>query len=137
MYKPRIMTRFLIVAAGGAIGSAARYGVGVWAQRLFPGAAWPWGTLTVNVVGGLIMGLVAGWLALRGGAQAESIRLFAAVGVLGGFTTFSAFSLETAQLIERRQFALASGYVAASVVLSIAALFIGLMVARRAFGAAL
>ena len=131
------MTRILLVAAGGALGSAARYGVGVWAQRLFPGAAWPWGTLAVNVVGGLVMGLLAGWLAFRGGAASETIRLFAAVGVLGGFTTFSAFSLETALLIERRQFAMASGYVAASVALSIAALFIGLWVARRAFGAAL
>ena len=131
------MTRFLIVAAGGALGAVARYGVGVWAQRMFPTSQWPWATLTVNVVGGLLMGLLAGWLAFRGGAQSESLRLFAAVGVLGGFTTFSAFSLEAALMIERRQLAMAGGYVAASVVLSIAALFIGLMVARRAFGAAL
>ena len=131
------MTRFLIVAAGGALGAVARYGVGVWAQRLFPTAQWPCATLTVNVVGGLLMGLLAGWLAFRGGAHSESLRLFAAVGVLGGFTTFSAFSLEAALMIERRQLAMAGGYVAASVVLSIAALFIGLMVARRAFGAAL
>jgi CrcB protein len=131
------MTRFLIVAAGGALGAMARYGVGVWAVRLFPAAAWPWGTLTVNVVGGLMMGLLAGWLAFRSGAHGESIRLFAAVGVLGGFTTFSAFSLETALMIERRQLAMAGGYVAASVALSVIALFIGLMVARRAFGAAL
>ena len=131
------MTRLLIVAAGGALGAAARYGVGVWTQRLFSAAQWPWATLTVNVVGGLLMGLLAGWLAFRGGAHGESLRLFAAVGVLGGFTTFSAFSLEAALMIERRQLAMAGGYVAASVVLSIAALFIGLMVARRAFGAAL
>ena len=131
------MTRLLIVAAGGALGAVARYGVGVWAQRLLPTAQWPWATLTVNVVGGLLMGLLAGWLAFRGGAYSESLRLFAAVGVLGGFTTFSAFSLEAALMIERRQLAMAGGYVAASVVLSIAALFIGLMVARRAFGAAL
>ena len=115
----------------------ARYGVGVLAARMGAGAVWPWGTLGVNVIGGLLMGLLTGWLAFRGGAQAESIRLFAAVGVLGGFTTFSAFSLETALMIERRQFALAGGYVAASVVLSVLALFIGLMVARRAFGATL
>ena len=131
------MTRLLIVAAGGALGAVARYGIGLGAVRLFPAAQWPWGTLAVNVVGGLLMGLLAGWLAFRGGAHAESLRLFAAVGVLGGFTTFSAFSLETALMIERRQLAMAGGYVAASVILSIAALFIGLMVARRAFGAAL
>ena len=131
------MTRLLIVAAGGALGAMARYGVGAFAVRLFPAAQWPWGTLAVNVLGGLLMGLLTGWLAFRGGLNSESIRLFAAVGVLGGFTTFSAFSLETALMIERRQFAMAGGYVALSVVLSIAALFIGLTVARRAFGAAL
>jgi len=131
------MTRLLIIAAGGALGAVARYGVGVWAVRLFPAAQWPWGTLAVNVLGGLLMGLLAGWLAFRGGLHSESIRLFAAVGVLGGFTTFSAFSLETALMIERRQFAMAGGYAAASVVLATAALFFGLMVARRAFGAAL
>lgn len=131
------MTRLLIVAAGGALGAVARYGVGAWTLRLFPTAQWPWATLAVNVVGGLLMGLLAGWLAFRGGVNSESLRLFAAVGVLGGFTTFSAFSLEAALMIERRQLAMAGGYVAASVVLSIVALFIGLMVARRAFGAAL
>lgn len=127
------MTRLLLVAAGGALGAVARYGAG----RILPMGGWPYATLTVNVVGGLLMGLLAGWLAFRGGAHSESLRLFAAVGVLGGFTTFSAFSLEAALMIERRQLAMAGGYVAASVVLSIAALFIGLMVARRAFGAAL
>ncbi len=115
----------------------ARYGVGALSMRLVPTAQWPWGTLGVNVGGGLLMGLLAGWLAFRGGAHGETIRLFAAVGLLGGFTTFSAFSLETALMIERRQFAMAGGYAAASVVLSVAALFVGLMVARRAFGAAL
>lgn len=128
------MTRFLIVAAGGALGAVARYGLG----RMLPvTGGWPWPTLAANVAGGLLMGLLAGWLAFRGGAQGETIRLFAAVGVLGGFTTFSAFSLETVLMIERRQFAMAGSYVAASVVVSIAALFLGLMLARRAFGAAL
>lgn len=131
------MIRFLIVAAGGALGAMARYGVGIATQRLVPVTTWPWATLTVNVVGGLAMGLLVGWLALKAGAGQESVRLFAAVGLLGGFTTFSAFSLETVLMIERRQFAMAGGYVALSVVLSITALFIGLMVARRAFGAAL
>lgn len=127
------MTRFLLVAAGGALGAVARYGAG----RFLPMGGWPWATLAVNVVGGLLMGLLTGWLAFRGGAGQESIRLFAAVGVLGGFTTFSAFSLETAQMIERGRLAPAAAYVALSVVLSVAALFAGLMIARRAFGAAL
>lgn len=115
----------------------ARYGVGLAAARLAPGAAWPWATLTVNVVGGLLMGLLVGWMAERAGAGQENIRVLAGVGVLGGFTTFSAFSLETALMIERRQFGMAAGYVAVSVVVAIAALMVGLMVARRAFGAAL
>lgn len=126
------MTRLLLVAAGGALGASARYGAGVLAQRLAPGAAWPWATFVVNVLGGLLMGLLVGWLGQRG-QGGDPLRLFAAVGVLGGFTTFSAFSLETALMIERREAALALGYVAASVLVSIAALFLGLMIARRAF----
>ncbi|CAN5352629.1 fluoride efflux transporter CrcB [soil metagenome] len=112
----------------------ARYGVGLAAVRLAPGAAWPWATLTVNVVGGLLMGLLVGWISQRGGFGQENIRVFAAVGILGGFTTFSAFSLETALMIERRQFGMAAGYVAVSVVVALAALMVGLMVARRALG---
>lgn len=131
------MMRFLLVGLGGAIGSMARYGVGLAAVRLAPGAHWPWATLTVNVVGGLLMGLLVGWMAERAGAGQENIRVLGAVGVLGGFTTFSAFSLETALMIERRQYGMAAGYVAVSVVVAIVALMVGLMVARRAFGAAL
>ncbi|CAN5337250.1 hypothetical protein BH10PSE2_BH10PSE2_18510 [soil metagenome] len=125
----------------------ARYGVGLLAGYLAAGplvspgqgwgAAWPWATLSVNVVGGLVMGLVVGWLAMKGGAQQESVRLFAAVGVLGGFTTFSAFSLDTALMIERRQMAMAAAYVAVSVVVAILAVLGGLIIARRAFGAVL
>ncbi len=131
------MTRFLLVGLGGALGSMVRYGVGIAATRLLPGAALPWGTLTVNIVGGLLMGLLTGWLAMRGGLEQDGVRVFAAVGVLGGFTTFSAFSLETALMLERKQFGLATLYVGVSVVVAIAALFAGLMIARRAFGAAL
>ncbi|MEQ7155658.1 fluoride efflux transporter CrcB [Brevundimonas aurifodinae] len=130
------MTRLLIVGLGGALGSMARYGVGLAAARLMPGVAWPWATVSVNVIGGLLMGLLVGWLAQRG-QGGESLRLFVAVGVLGGFTTFSAFSLETVLMIERRQFGLAAAYVGVSVVLAVAALFLGLMIARRAFGAGL
>lgn len=127
------MTRFLLVAAGGAIGSMARYGLGVLAGRMAPNAGWPVGTLAANVIGGLLMGLLVGWLAFRGGAQQEAVRLFAAVGVLGGFTTFSAFSLEAALMIERRELATAFVYAVGSVVISIAALFVGLMIARKLF----
>ncbi|WP_309627448.1 fluoride efflux transporter CrcB [Brevundimonas sp.] len=128
------MTRLLLVALGGALGSMARYGVGLGAARLFPASTWPWGTLTVNVVGGLVMGLLVGWMSLKAGAGHESVRAFTAVGVLGGFTTFSAFSLETALMIERREYGLAGAYVLLSVVLAVAALMAGLMLARRAFG---
>ncbi|WAC58983.1 fluoride efflux transporter CrcB [Brevundimonas sp. SL130] len=131
------MTRFLLVAAGGALGSMARFGLGLLAARLAPNATWPMGTFAANVLGGLAMGLLVGWLAFKGGAQQETIRLFAAVGVLGGFTTFSSYSLEAVMMIARRDYALAAAYVVGSVVLAVVALFIGLMVARRAFGAAL
>ncbi|WP_312783740.1 fluoride efflux transporter CrcB [Brevundimonas sp.] len=127
------MMQFLLVAAGGALGAMARYGLGLTVGRLAPGEAWPWTTLTANITGGLLMGLLAGWLALKAGAGQESIRLFAAVGVLGGFTTFSAFSLEAALMIERRELATAFVYAVGSVVLSIAALFVGLMIARKLF----
>lgn len=116
----------------------ARYGVGLAAGRIMPASGWPWGTLTVNIVGGLAMGLVVGWLSLRGvasGAMQENIRVFAAVGILGGFTTFSAFSLETVLMIERRQYGLAAAYVCLSVALCVIAVFAGLLIARRAFGA--
>ena len=128
------MMQFLLVAVGGALGAMARYGLGLTVGRLAtPGAGWPWGTFTANVTGGLLMGLLAGWLALKSGAGQESVRLFAAVGVLGGFTTFSAFSLEAALMIERRELATAFVYAVSSVVLSIAALFVGLMIARKLF----
>lgn len=126
------MINILLVALGGSFGSVARYLFGVEATRLF-GPSWPYGTLGVNIVGGLLMGLLAGWLALRGGGDQERWRVLIGIGVLGGFTTFSTFSLETALMIERRDYAAAAGYVGLSVVLSVGALFAGLLISRRAF----
>lgn len=124
------MDKVLLVAAGGAAGAVMRYLTGMGALRLF-GPGWPWGTLTVNVVGGFAMGLLAAALALRGGDDQDRWRVLLGVGVLGGFTTFSAFSLEVATMIERREWPQAFGYTTLSVVLSVAALFAGLMLARR------
>lgn len=126
------MNNILLVALGGAVGSSARYLLGTQALRWF-GSGWPYGTFAANVIGGLLMGLLVGVLALRGGADQERLRLLLGVGVLGGFTTFSSFSLETALMIERKAYGVAVGYVSVSVVLSIAALFAGLMLSRRVF----
>ena len=126
------MGNILFVFVGGGLGAVARWQTGVWGARLW-GMAWPWGTLTVNVVGGLLMGLLASWLAHRGGANQNFWRVLLGVGFLGGFTTFSAFSLETALMIERREYSGAGAYALASVLCSVGALFIGLILARKVF----
>ena len=119
----------LLVMLGGALGSLARYQFGRLAGHLF-GTGWPWGTLGVNIVGGLVMGLLAGWLARFSTGGGEQIRLLIGVGLLGGFTTFSAFSLETALMIERSLYGNAALYALLSVSLSVTALFAGLMLMR-------
>jgi len=122
------MLSLAYVMAGGAIGAAARYLTGQAASAL-TGGSFPWGTLTVNIVGGLAMGLLAGSLS-RLGNSSEAIRLFAGVGVLGGFTTFSAFSLEVVSLAERGAVLAAAGYILASVAGAVLAAAAGLMLAR-------
>jgi CrcB protein len=119
---------YLIVFLGAGIGGAGRHGVNVLAARLF-GTAFPAGTLAVNVLGCLVMGLVAGTFAFRGHLPQE-MRLFLATGVLGGFTTFSAFSLDAALLWERGEMGLAALYVGASVVFSLLAVAAGLAASR-------
>ena len=119
---------FLQVALGGAIGASARYGVNIMAARITPSL--PLGTLTVNVLGCLGMGLLAAMLALRGG---QHLAPFLLTGVLGGFTTFSAFALDAAALWEQGRGALALGYVLGSVVLSLLAVLAGLSIGRGAF----
>ena len=115
---------YAIVVLGAGIGGALRHGVNLAAARAF-GLGFPWGTLIVNVLGSLLMGLFAGYFLLRTGIP-QHMRLFLTTGLLGGFTTFSAFSLDAALLIERHQYGLATAYVAGSVLTSVAALFAGL-----------
>lgn len=120
---------YLVVFFGAGLGGALRHGVNVMALRAF-GPGFPVGTLTVNVAGSLLMGILAGWLALRGQASQE-LRLFLATGLLGGFTTFSAYSLDAVLLWERGRSGAALGYAAGSVALSVGALVLGMMLARR------
>ncbi len=115
------------VALGGGIGAAARYGVNIGATR-FLGMAFPYGTLIINILGSLAMGLVIGAFATR--ETDPALKLFLTTGILGGFTTFSAFSLETVMLYERKP-VLAVLYVAASVFLSIGACIVGLKIHAR------
>lgn len=126
------MGNIILVFLGGGLGAVARYQTGVMATRIW-GLAWPWGTFTVNVLGGFLMGFLASWLAHSGVSDQQRWRLFLGVGALGGFTTFSAFSLETALMIERREYSGAGAYALASVLLSVGALFLGLLAARRVF----
>ncbi|MES2119020.1 MAG: fluoride efflux transporter CrcB [Pseudomonadota bacterium] len=121
---------YLIVFLGAGIGGALRHGVNVASSRLF-GLGFPFGTLIVNIAGSFLMGLLAGYFAFRPGVD-QHMRLFLTTGILGGFTTFSAFSLDTMLLIERNRYALAAGYAAGSVAFSVAALFIGLALFRGA-----
>jgi CrcB protein len=119
---------YLIVFLGAGIGGAMRHGVNVAATRLF-GLEFPYGTFVVNVVGSFAMGLLAGYFAYRAGVP-QHVRLFLTTGILGGFTTFSTFSLDAAVLVERHSFGAAAGYMIGSVAAGVAALFFGLAVFR-------
>jgi CrcB protein len=122
------MTNLLLVAAGGAIGASLRHLSGMAAVRLF-GTGFPWGTLFVNVFGSFLMGLFIAWMVKKTGVS-NDVRLFMATGILGGFTTFSAFSLDVANMVERGAMSSAFIYIAASVIISLAAVFIGLWFGR-------
>jgi len=122
------MIQVLLVAFGGAIGSVFRYFVGLLGLRL-AGPAFPWGTLTVNVVGSFVIGVFAEAIARKFGGSTE-LRLLLMTGLVGGFTTFSAFSLDTIGLLERGEAFAAIVYVVASVCLSLATVFAGLVVVR-------
>ncbi|MGD9812408.1 MAG: fluoride efflux transporter CrcB [Sphingobium sp.] len=119
----------LLVMIGGALGALGRYQFGRLAMHV-AGPGWPWGTFGVNIIGGFLMGLLAGWLARFNVGGGEQIRLLVGVGAMGGFTTFSSFSLETMLMIERGQHGAAALYALLSVLLSVAALFAGLALMR-------
>lgn len=125
------MFNVLLVALGGGLGAAARFGVSLAVPSRAD--AFPYATFLINVGGSLLIGLLAGWLAMRGDAG-EAWRLFLGVGVLGGFTTFSAYSLETMRMIERSDWIGASTYAIGSVLAGLAAVAIGMMIAKRVFG---
>ncbi|MFN7055899.1 fluoride efflux transporter CrcB [Hyphomonas sp.] len=126
------MNGFLLVALGGALGASLRHGAGLLAVRHLP-LSWPWATTFVNITGSLLMGLLAGWLATRDAGLSQNTKLFLATGLLGGFTTFSAFSLEMANFLRAGEMARAAAYAGVSVIICVAALFAGLWLARRLF----
>jgi len=122
------MKMVIMAAAGGALGASGRYLVGVMATRLL-GINFPWGTMIVNIVGSFMMGALVAALALRFSVGNE-VRAFLAIGVLGGFTTFSSFALDFVYLLERKQFLVGGVYLGVSVFVSVMALFFGMSLAR-------
>src|SRR3569832_737677 len=124
----RSVFNYLLGFVGGGLGASLRHTVNIACARCI-GVAFPWGTLIINITGSIVMGLIAGYLAFKGEAS-QPWRLFLMTGVLGGYTTFSAFSLDTALLYERGAVGLAAAYVLGSVLLSIAGLFAGLALVR-------
>jgi len=123
------MKSYLLVFVGGGLGASLRHAVNMISARGL-GTAFPWGTFIINISGSLVMGLIAGYLAFKGGAS-QPWRLFLMTGILGGYTTFSAFSLDAALLYERGEIGSALFYVLGSVLLSIAGLFAGLALVRH------
>ena len=120
---------YLLVFVGGGLGASLRHAVNMISARGL-GTAFPWGTFIINISGSLVMGLIAGYLAFKGEAS-QPWRLFLMTGILGGYTTFSAFSLDAVLLYERGEIASALFYVLGSVALSIAGLFAGLALVRH------
>lgn len=124
------MNAIVLVFIGAGIGGVLRYTSYEAAMRMF-GMQFPSGTFVVNVVGSFVIGCIAGWMAMKGGASwTTPVRLFVMAGILGGFTTFSSFSLDTAMLVHRGEVGFAALYVAGSVALSLTAVFGGLALVR-------
>ena len=120
---------YILVFVGGGLGATLRHLINLLCARGMP-PGFPWGTFIINITGSTVMGLIAGYLAFKGDAG-QPWRLFLMTGILGGYTTFSAYSLDAALLYERGELLLAGLYVVGSVVLSIAGLFAGLALIRH------
>ena len=120
---------YILVFIGGGVGSSLRHSINLASARWL-GTAFPYHTFIINITGSMVMGLIAGYLAFRGEASPQW-RLFLMTGILGGYTTFSAFSLDAALLYERGEIAMALFYVVGSVLFSIAGLFAGLALVRH------
>ena len=122
------MALTLWIALGGAIGAVLRHGLNIGIAKV-AGSDFPWHTMLINISGSFVMGLLVTLMALRWNVSNE-IRAFLTTGILGGYTTFSAFSLDFALLVERKAYGLASAYVLGSVVVSLVAIFLGMALAR-------
>jgi CrcB protein len=127
--REKLAMNYVLVFIGGGLGSTFRHIINVVSAR-YIGTGFPYGTFIINITGSTVMGLIAGYLAFKGEAS-QPWRLFLMTGVLGGYTTFSAFSLDAALLYERGEIGLALFYVLGSVVFSIAGLFAGLALVRH------
>ena len=125
------MWTYLSIALGGALGSMARYATGIYVGRWL-GTSFPWGTLVINIVGSFLIGAFAESFALRWDAT-QTTRVFLVVGICGGYTTFSTFSLDIVTLINRGELVAAGTYIVASVALGLAALYGGLHAMRLIF----
>jgi fluoride exporter len=128
IFGKQAMLNYVLVFVGGGLGASLRHLINLTCAKCI-GTNFPWGTFIINITGSTVMGLIAGYLAFKGEAS-QPWRLFIMTGILGGYTTFSAFSLDAATLYERGALGLAAAYVLGSVVLSIAGLFIGLALVR-------
>ena len=127
------MNHLLLVALGGALGAVARHLVNQWGLRVL-GPELPYGTLIVNVTGSLLIGVLVGWLAFAGRADATELRFALGVGFLGAFTTMSAYALDVVIFIERKAYLTAFSYAAGTVILSVIAVAAGMVIARRVLG---
>ncbi|MEN9017239.1 MAG: fluoride efflux transporter CrcB [Hellea sp.] len=126
------MNSILYVALGGALGASARYSLSLFISKFYV-SDYPLGTITANILGSFFMGILVGWLSSKVN-DVSNLMLFLGVGLLGGFTTFSAFSLEAFTMYEKKDYGLLISYISSSVLFSLVALIIGLILARKVLG---